>query len=100
MLVYCGILDVVNFALEMEKTMIDFSNAKEELNTYKGSGKKKTLIYDNKRYWVKFPDPITEKNKNISCISNVRKVFYKKIINYRYEILKNVYNRLEEIRWK
>ena len=45
---------VVNFALESEKTMIDFSNAKEELNTYKGSEKKKTLIYDNKRYLVNF----------------------------------------------
>ena len=50
--------------------MIDFSNATEELNSYKGSEKKKTLIYDNKRYLVKFPDPIREKNKNISYINN------------------------------
>ena len=46
--------------------MIDFSNATEELNNYKGSEKKKTLIYNNTRYLVKFPDPIREKNKNIS----------------------------------
>lgn len=50
--------------------MIDFSKATEELNSYKGSEKKKTLIYDNKKYLVKFPDPIREKNKNISYINN------------------------------
>ena len=50
--------------------MIDFSKAKEELNWYKGSEKKKTLVYDNTRYLVKFPDPIREKNKNISYINN------------------------------
>ncbi len=50
--------------------MIDFTNAIEEFNNYKGSEKKKTLIYDNKKYLVKFPDPIREKNKNISYINN------------------------------
>lgn len=54
----------------MIKNMIDFSKATEELKSYKGSEKKKTLIYDNKRYLVKFPDPIREKNKNISYINN------------------------------
>ena len=50
--------------------MIDFTEWVEELNNYKGSEKKKTLVYDNKRYLVKFPDPIREKNKNISYINN------------------------------
>ena len=50
--------------------MIDFTNAIEEFNKYKGSEKKKNLIYDSKRYLVKFPDPIREKNKNISYINN------------------------------
>lgn len=50
--------------------MVDFTKAIEELNTYKGSEKKKTLIYNNKKYLVKFPDPIREKNKNISYINN------------------------------
>lgn len=50
--------------------MIDFTNAIEEFNNYKGSEKKKTLIYNNKKYIVKFPDPIREKNKNISYINN------------------------------
>lgn len=50
--------------------MIDFTNAIEEFNKYKGTEKKKTLIYDGKRYLVKFPDPIREKNKNISYINN------------------------------
>lgn len=50
--------------------MLDFTNAIEELNNYKGSEKKKTLIYDDKKYLVKFPDPIREKNKNISYINN------------------------------
>lgn len=50
--------------------MIDFTNCIEEINSYKGSEKKKTLIYNNKKYLVKFPDPIREKNKNISYINN------------------------------
>ena len=50
--------------------MLDFSKATEELNSYKGSEKKKTLIYSEKRHLVKFPNPITEKNKNISYINN------------------------------
>jgi len=50
--------------------MIDFTTAIEEFNNYKGSEKKKTLIYNNKKYLVKFPDPIREKNKNISYINN------------------------------
>lgn len=48
--------------------MIDFTNAIEEFNKYKGSEKKKTLIYDGKRYLVKFPDPI--RDKNILYINN------------------------------
>lgn len=49
--------------------MIDFTVATEELNLYQGSEKKKTLIYNDKKYLVKFPDPIGE--KNISYINNV-----------------------------
>ncbi|MBR3697868.1 MAG: hypothetical protein IKM97_06460 [Clostridia bacterium] len=43
--------------------MIDFTKAIEELNTYKGSEKKKTLRYNNKKYLVKFPVPVREKIK-------------------------------------
>ena len=53
-----------------ENKMIDFTNAIEEFNNYKGSEKKKTLIYNDKKYLVKFPDPVREKNKNISYINN------------------------------
>lgn len=51
--------------------MIDFTNAIETLNIYKGSEKKKTLIYDNKKCLVKFPDPIVKKDKTIFYINNV-----------------------------
>lgn len=51
--------------------MIDFTNCKEVFNNYHGSEKKKTLIYNGKKYLVKFPDPIREKNKDISYINNV-----------------------------
>ena len=51
-------------------SVINFSSAKEVLNSYSGSEKKKTLIYNDKRYLVKFPDPVREKNKNISYINN------------------------------
>lgn len=50
--------------------MIDFTNSIEELNLYKGSEKKKTLVFENKKYLVKFPDPIREKNKKISYVNN------------------------------
>lgn len=50
--------------------MIDFTNAVEEFNSYKGSEKKKTLVYNGKKYLVKFPDPVREKNKRISYINN------------------------------
>ena len=50
--------------------MIDLTNAIEEINYYKGSEKKKTLLYKGKKYLVKFPDPIREKGKNISYINN------------------------------
>lgn len=50
--------------------MVDFTDCIEELNNYKGSEKKKTLVYNNKKYLVKFPDPIREKNKEISYINN------------------------------
>ena len=51
--------------------MINFTNTKEFFNTYSGSEKKKKLNYNNEYYLVKFPDPIREKNKNISYINNV-----------------------------
>lgn len=51
--------------------MIDFTNAIETLNIYKGSEKKKTLIYDNKKCLVKFPDPIVKKDKTIFYVNNV-----------------------------
>lgn len=50
--------------------MIDFSEATEELNNYRGSEKKKTLIYNNKKHLVKFPDPVMDKNKNVCFIKN------------------------------
>lgn len=50
--------------------MIDFTNVDEEYNIYKGREKKKTFIYNEKKYLVKFPDPIENKNKNISYINN------------------------------
>lgn len=55
---------------ERKKKMIDFTNAVEEFNNYKGSEKKKTLIYDNKKYLVKFPNPIKNNYKNTSYINN------------------------------
>lgn len=50
--------------------LINFSESEERINRYKGSEKKKTLVYNGKRYLVKFPDPLREKNKNISYINN------------------------------
>ena len=42
-------------------------------------------------------DAINNFIDEISSITIVRKEFYKQIIGYRYEILKNVYNKLNNI---
>lgn len=84
--------------------MIDFTKAIEELNIYKGSEKKKTLIYNNKKYLVKFPDPIREKNRNISYINNAFSEYVGsnifKLIGFRTQntvLGKYVYNNKEKI---
>ena len=40
--------------------MIDFTKCEELINTYSGSEKKKKIVYENKIYLLKFPDPIRE----------------------------------------
>ena len=84
--------------------MIDFTNAKEEFNNYKGSEKKKTLIYKDKKYLVKFPDPVREKNKNISYINNAFSEFIGsnifKIVGFKTQntvLGKYIYNGKEKI---
>jgi hypothetical protein len=50
--------------------MLNFTKCIEEFNRYNGSEKKKTLIYNDKRYLVKFPSPTLENNNNILFINN------------------------------
>ncbi len=38
--------------------MIDLTNEKELTNGYGGSEAKKTILYNDKIYMVKFPDPV------------------------------------------
>ena len=70
--------------------MIDFTNAIEEFNNYKGSEKKKTLIYNNKKYLVKFPDPIREKIKiyhiSIMLFQNILEAIYLKYVVLKFKI--------------
>lgn len=66
------------------KELIDFTNCKEEINEYKGSEKKKTLIYNNQKYLVKFPDPLRQKNKDLSYINNA---FSEYIGSHIFEII-------------
>lgn len=51
--------------------LVDFSNAIEIAPEYTGSEKKKTMILDNKKYLVKFPDPNRSTKLAISYINNV-----------------------------
>ena len=51
--------------------LVDFSNAIEIAPEYTGSEKKKTMILDNKKYLVKFPDPNRSSKLEISYINNV-----------------------------
>lgn len=52
----------------MEK--IDFTNCFERICSYGGSEKKK-IVYDNKEYSLKFPDPVRMINVRTSYINNV-----------------------------
>lgn len=51
--------------------LLDFTNATEIAPEYTGSEKKKTMILDNKKYLVKFPDPNRSTKLEISYINNV-----------------------------
>lgn len=50
--------------------MIDITDIQEELNYYGGSELKASYNFNGKNYMVKFPDPVREKNREISYITN------------------------------
>lgn len=54
-----------------EGDLINFNNAKEIPPEYNGSEKKKTMIFDEKKYLVKFPDSNRSPKLNVSYINNV-----------------------------
>lgn len=51
--------------------LANFTNAIEIAPEYTGSEKKKTMVLDNKKYLVKFPDPNRSTKLDISYINNV-----------------------------
>lgn len=51
--------------------MINFNEGLELPNRFSGSEKKKTIIFQDRRYLVKFPDPAREKKLETSYINNV-----------------------------
>ncbi|MBR3003366.1 MAG: HipA domain-containing protein [Clostridia bacterium] len=53
----------------MEK-ILDFTNSKQIINKYGGADTKKTIIYNNKFYLLKFPG-VANQNKEISYSNNV-----------------------------
>ena len=70
--------------------MINFTNAIEELNNYKGSEKKKTLIYNGKKYLVKFPNPVPEEKRYLLRIMhflNMWEVIYLKYVVSKHKML-------------
>lgn len=50
--------------------MIDFTSSIELYCNYGGSEKKKKIFYNGKKYLLKFPDPVREKNINLSYVNN------------------------------
>ena len=50
--------------------MLVLNNKDEVLNCYLGKDKKKTFAFNNKKYLVKFPDPIKKKDNIIYYMSN------------------------------
>ena len=67
--------------------LVDFSNAIEIAPEYTGSEKKKTMILDNKKYLVKFPDPNRSSKLEISYINNL---YFRKTIPKDKIILNNI----------
>ena len=51
--------------------LLNFSEALEIAPEYTGSEKKKTMILNDKKYLVKFPDPNRSSKLEISYINNV-----------------------------
>lgn len=52
------------------REIIDFTNMRQIINKYGGADTKKTIIYQNKYYLLKFPNH-AKQNKNISYSNNV-----------------------------
>ena len=50
--------------------MIDFNNGEEQLNRFPGSEKKTTVLYENKLYMIKYPDPVRAKGNELSYMNN------------------------------
>lgn len=50
--------------------MIDFTKVIELYCNYGGSEKKKRIFYNGDKYLLKFPDPVREKNINLSYVNN------------------------------
>ena len=51
--------------------MIDLTNNSTVIvNEFGGSEKKCTVIYNNRVYMVKFPDPVRKKNNDLSYMNN------------------------------
>ncbi|WP_312908964.1 HipA domain-containing protein [Tissierella praeacuta] len=50
--------------------MIDFNKGQEIFNKFLGSENKKTIIYNDEIYMIKFPDPIRDKHNPLSYMNN------------------------------
>lgn len=50
--------------------MIDFNKSRELPNKYEGSEFKKTILYNDEIYMLKFPDPIREQKNKLSYKNN------------------------------
>ncbi len=50
--------------------MVDLTGCKELTNRFAGSEKKKTLLYNGRRYMVKFPDRVRESKNELSYMNN------------------------------
>ena len=53
------------------KEIIDFTNCRQIINKYGGADTKKTIIYNNKYYLLKFPNSNPKKNKEASYDNNI-----------------------------
>ena len=88
-------VDIKNFALNVYSALKE-NGKKIHYVSYIKNMNNKDITNALERIYPKIDmNKINDFIDNIDCISNIRKSFYKKIMEIRFNILKDIYNKIE-----